>query len=1078
MEEFIQMPSWIIDKSCIEYSPNIYEFLKTYDITDIEKIDLNYIRDYYRRDREKGINLIDELALRGFTFKSNIKSGLLPTEITCDEEAYIFVKNNGTSFKNISFKRLGIANFLERFNVADDYFFQYIRLCDFMHLNRNILPITLKSEFMNNGFLVVDDLKFISGNLETKNDVRINMVYSEPGFILFRDFCKSKGLIYMSELERFDFENLSYIKGFGRVKINKIIDKYNEYKKSKKKFSQDDSKDQSINRLDEFYSKLPLRTFEDAIKIDNVFSENGFNKFREYCMENNLTIMGQLEYFPFEELININGFGGSKVSKIEKRYAEYKEGSSGTNSALWVPLIVDEYYKEQKIESIKALDIDEGIIEFLKEQGISNIDGIKDIDIPKIPVGKKKLDRFKENIRLLEIPPQDLLRRVLDEIKEDPCFEIYRYRSAGKLTLQEIGEKKNLTRERIRQLEKKIKAYLEGYFLMFGDYIINSSQNRSLIDNDLLSELYDEEMIYIKYALKNECSKRIVYLEEIDKFLVDKDVEAVKETLDTIVDELPEMFNYYDSIVDMDELLGRYDLEFLDFEDLKEYALNRGYKNVNNYMWKGIVSLRRMYSFIIKEYFKEGIRLSDDESIERIRKIVSEKFGIADLSENNRAIQGAIGDENVLCDRGTYIHPDFIDVPDDLLEKIKAYIDENLKDTMVIGDIFYVFESELLEGSNITNKYFLHGVLRYYYNDEYLFSRDNLSRISGEVLSTHMLLEKLLREKGEPMSKDEIKTYYPGWTDVMFNNAVKLNKNIINWDNNYFIHVGLLNITNDDIEKLKSTIEKFLDEGNGYTNSNIIFKKIRLSMNDFFKRNHIKNHFNLFSLMEKLFGDKYYFRRPHILRSKTEKQFTSIDIFYDLIHERQRITYEEFRDYFNKFKFTESTIYDAFRRVSDDLMQISKTEYILKENFNIDDEKIKRIEECIYSELNDNEYIPMLSVMDFSNYPDVGYEWNPYLLEGIIKRYIKDLRLIEKDFKDRRYRCSTIVRKDSSIKNMTDLIIYVIQNEYMDKENMTLYRIQDFLITKYIILKTIPVEVWECERISIDEYNRIEIKGE
>lgn len=1078
MEEFIQMPSWIIDKSCIEYSPNIYEFLKTYDITDIEKIDLNYIRDYYRSDREKGINLIDELALRGFAFKSNIKSGLLPTEITCDEEAYIFVKNNGTSFKNISFKRLGIANLLERFNVTDDYFFQYIRLCDFMHLNRNILPITLKSEFMNNGFLVVDDLKFISCNLETKNDIRINIAYSEPGFILFRDFCESKGLIYMSELERFDFENLSYIKGFGRVKINKIMDRYKEYKKSKKKFSQDDGTDQSIDRLGEFYAKLPLRTFEDNIKIDNVFSENGFNKFREYCMENNLTIMGQLEDFPFEELINIKGFGGSKVSKIEKRYAEYKEESSGTNSALWVPLIVDEYYKEQKIESIKALDIDEGIIEFLKEQGVNNIDGIKDIDIPKIPVGKKKLDRFKENIRLLEIPPQDLLRRVLDEIKEDPCFEIYRYRSAGKLTLQEIGEKKNLTRERIRQLEKKIKAYLEGYFLMFGDYIINSSQNKSLIDNDFLSELYDEEMIYIKYALKNECSKRIVYLEEIDKFLVDKDVEAVKETLDTIVDELPEMFNYYDSIVDMDELLGRYDLEFLDFEDLKEYALKRGYKSVNKYMIKGIVSLRRMYSFIIKEYFKEGIRLSDDESIERVRNIVFEKFGIEDLSENNRAIQGAIGDENVLCDRGTYIHPDFVDIPDDLLEKIKAYIDENLKDTMVIGDIFCVFESELLERSNITNKYFLHGVLRYYYNDEYLFSRDNLSKISGEVLSTHMLLEKLLREKGEPMSKDEIKTYYPGWTDIMFNNAVRLNKNIIYWDNNCFLDAKLLEITEDDINRIQTVIEKYLDEGEGYTNANTIFKRIRLSMNDFFKRNYIKNYFNLFSLMEKLFGEKYYFRRPHILRNKTEKQFTSIDVFYKLIHERQRITYEEFRDYFNKFKFNESTIYDAFKRVSDDLMQISKTEYILKENFDIDDEKIKRIEECIYSKLNDNEYIPMLSIMDFSGYPDVGYEWNPYLLEGIIKRYIKDLRLIEKDFKDRRYRCSTVVRKDSSIKNMTDLIIYVIQNEYMDKENMTLYRIQDFLITKYIILKTIPVEVWECERISIDEYNRIEIKGE
>ena len=192
-----------------------------------------------------------------------------------------------------------------------------------------------------------------------------------------------------------------------------------------------------------------------------------------------------------------------------------------------------------------------------------------------------------------------------------------------------------------------------------------------------------------------------------------------------------------------------------------------------------------------------------------------------------------------------------------------------------------------------------------------------------------------------------------------------------------------------------------------------------------------------------------------------------------MLFQKIKISYDEFYSYFKNLEFTERTIYNAFHKVSKDLIEINDNNYVLKKDFNIDEESIKRIKQNIKNVMRDIEYLPLRGIENFDSYPAIGYGWNSYLLEAIVKEYIPDYRIIEKYFKDRRYKCSILVKNNSSIKNISDLIVYIIKNEYDDV--MTITRIQEYLQEKNIILKVLPKEVWDSEVIWVDSNGKLKI---
>ena len=811
----------------------------------------------------------------------------------------------------------------------------------------------------------------------------------------------------------------------------------------------------------------------------NIFSNNSFKLFKDYCKKNNLEYDYDLKDFNFKSLNKEKGFGPRKIEIINMVWEEYKNSLKGKNPLenKDYAIHVHEDYRDMNIDTLKALFVDERIINHFKDNNMSTVGDLRYLNLDNINsipnIGKSKALKFNYYISLLKYPKEELITKVFHIIKEDENYNIYKLRAVKGITLQSIADKNNISRERVRQLEEKIQKKFKGYFKMFFPYMMKKFNKEKIFDYRDIRKIgrTKEETLILKYALINKASENTRYFEEVDKFVINEDVKYIKESLNSIAKEIGDIFNYYDEIYNVEALLREYNLSFLEYEDFINYLYKKGYKSHNSYVWKGSMKLSKCYGVIVKEYFKDGIKLSDKSNIEKVKNIFKDKFGRDDFCDNARAIAARIESENVLCNRGTYISPDYIKIPKDLLIKIKDYIANSKEETILISDLFYKFNKELNSRSNIDNRYFLHGVLKYYYGDEFIFTKDNVGRNKESIISSHKIFEKFLKDEGRAVSKKYIKKIYPGWTDSMFNNAVALNKNIIYWDNGYFINSSILDISKEDTNKLKDILEEEFEENNGYTNANVIYFKALEKMSNFVKENNIKNSFNIYSVLEYILGDEYYFRRPHILKKEPEKQFTTMDLFYGLFRNKKVISYKEFYEYFTKLKFTERTIYNAFHRVCEELIEIDDDKYILKENLKL---KYKdEIKIALNKLINKKKYYPLKTLNNYEFLPNIGFSWNYHLLSSIIENYIEDFTIVEKEVKDRRYRCAVLVRNNGEFVSIKDLIIYILKNEY--KGTMHINNIQDYLREEKVILKGIPKDVFQYEGFVVEEDGSVTI---
>ncbi|SFB22939.1 sigma factor-like helix-turn-helix DNA-binding protein [Clostridium frigidicarnis] len=813
--------------------------------------------------------------------------------------------------------------------------------------------------------------------------------------------------------------------------------------------------------------------------ISNIFYENSFKLFKEFCKDNGFEYDYQLKKFDFNLLKEEKGFGPLKINTIIERWNEYTNRKKKINkeSIFNEEVNIHEDYTNMNINKLKGLFVEQRIIEYFIENKIDTIGEITPValkNISTIPnVGKSKVLKFESNLKLLQYPKEELSIKLLAIIKKDENYKIYKMRAVKDITLQSIADENGISRERVRQLENRVQKKFNGYFSLFFNYMKEIIGKNKIFDYRHIKRFIKnkEDALVLRYALINGACDMVQYFQEINKFIIDERTKDIKIKLALIEEEVGEIFNYYDSLYVVEQMLKDYELGFLDYEDFITYLYSRGYKSHNDYLWKGSMKLSKCYGVIVKEYFKDGIKLSDEKNIERVTAIFKRKFGREDFCDNIRAISARIESENVLCDRGTYISPEYIRIPKWLLKEIKNYILDSKEDTLLISDIFYVFEDKLRKSGNVTNRYFLHGVLKYYYKEEFVFTKDSISKGEHDIISSHKIFEKFLEEKKRPVSKKEIRKIYPGWTESMFNNAVALNKNIIYWDNGYFINSDILKIDYKDKDKLEELLIESFRENNNYTNANVFYDKCTSDFPEFIEKNSIKNSFNIYSILEYIFGDKYYFRRPHILLDEQKNQFTTLDLFYELFNKQQVISYEEFSQHFIKLKFTERTIYNAFHRVLDELIELDDDRYMQKKNFNLSKDILGKIKKGLDLMMDDRGYYPLKTVQDFTFLPDVKFKWNQYLLSSIVENYIQEYKIIEKNIKDRRYKCSILVPNDGKFNSIKDIILYILKNEYSGK--MNILDIQEYLRDRGVILKGIPKEVFKCTDFIVNDDGQV-----
>ena len=534
MESIIK-PEWLKSYEYLKYSYNINKFIKLYDIKNIDNIDLNILRDYYKKDKEGCLELIDELVLRGFKFNVKKETPLLPNINIDKDDSIIFITEDKKLYRNINFSRLDISNFINRFKVDNDYFFNYIKIDYFLYLNRNLSISIIKEEL--------------------------------------------------------DKSKINYRTSFNSIsENNKVI---SEVKR----------------------------------KIEDIFFENTYNLFVSHCKEKNINFINELNNFDFNTLYKVNGLGDGKIRKIISRYNEVT-GSNIDKESINKDLDVNEKnikvhddFKNSNVNSLLCLGVAQGIIDSLNnELGIDKLGQLEDLSLSKLKnikgIGKTKLGDFIKTILLLGENSENLYLKILNKIKNDKNFDIYALRCKNKLTLEDIGTIKGCTRERIRQIEKKIMSNFISYFDLFYEYFLGTFSSNKCINNDEILDLFSEydDLLYIRYAMKNEAFKDYVYVEYVNKFVRVQYKEILNVTLESLKDNISEVFKIEEEIENINDILINNNVDFIEEDEVVNFLTKySGYKKLNDYLWKGKDTIGKICTFVIKEHFQNGIKIYSEE---------------------------------------------------------------------------------------------------------------------------------------------------------------------------------------------------------------------------------------------------------------------------------------------------------------------------------------------------------------------------------------------------------------------------------------------------------------------------------
>lgn len=823
------------------------------------------------------------------------------------------------------------------------------------------------------------------------------------------------------------------------------------------------------------------KDFHDTLLIANLFEDNVFRLFLKYCDENNLRTIADMKNFNFDKLDGIKGFGIGKKEKLIKRYNEIitLELSCEDNEKLITIKEINNLNKKECniLECYRSLDIsilecfdkiNKNLINQLQSIGLKTVEELN-CSMDKIGdlvpgLGTAKIKYINLALEKLELEPNLLLEILIKNIKANNDYDILVKRAVENNTLQEIGEEYGVTRERIRQKEKKIILSLSNILDIFikikEDKHPKISSCKELLELECIG---DEDIICLDYVLRNTNMQSVEYYEELDKFLINGSLEKLKEEIKVIISKLPDIININEELreyFDINEILKYSKLNYL-----VDIILSSGYSQVNNYLFKGSASKTKIYNFIVKEFFKDGITFSNEDDILKFQNILKEKFSIKENSERN--IKAKIESYCILYDRGSYIHPDFVEIDEELLYYIKEYIDNSSQETLYVNQIFIEFEKELAK-NGISNRYYLHGVLKYYFRGDYKFTKDTISR--GKIIhDRNYIFNKYIKDKGQVVTKEELEENLKGWTPIMIFMALEECKYVLKWENGGFIHASLIKASLEDIYRIKDELDNLFVENKDSITDGEAFEVLNPKFNEFLKENSIDTKFKLFSVLEYILDKEYYFRRPYILRDKPKEAVSATYLMKKLFDKKNVLTMDELKQFCINLKINDTTRMAAINRLLKDMIEIEKDTFVLKETFDIEEEDIKIIKEMLLAELDKNEYLALKGIEDYSRFPNINLKWNQYLMKDICKNYIPEVKELKRQFFDKRYQAPVIVKEESNMDELLDLIIDILNTKFGNAETIEIKDLEKYLKENNIIYDGIPFEFYNCEEIKIND---------
>ncbi len=154
------------------------------------------------------------------------------------------------------------------------------------------------------------------------------------------------------------------------------------------------------------------------------------------------------------------------------------------------------------------------------------------------------------------------------------------------------------------------------------------------------------------------------------------------------------------------------------------------------------------------------------------------------------------------------------------------------------------------------------------------------------------------------------------------------------------------------------------------------------------------NEQGLYFLAACYYGRKYFFKEPYVSATKRIK-LTGDDLIIEFVYSKEIISFDEINKFCQRIHINGI---DSRKWLLDitapDYVEVDSNRIVSKSKFQLSEETIESITRGLKSEIGEKKEIRVDEYFSFWNLPQLDYEWNKYLLVGIVRSYLSKTFLI------------------------------------------------------------------------------------
>ena len=349
-------------------------------------------------------------------------------------------------------------------------------------------------------------------------------------------------------------------------------------------------------------------------------------------------------------------------------------------------------------------------------------------------------------------------------------------------------------------------------------------------------------------------------------------------------------------------------------------------------------------------------------------------------------------------------------------DKVKIRLFEYISNSFLQGKkvlyykaIFSDLSDEFVYCFNLTDEIMLREYMKfadsehkYFFFDEYMSEEEHLEINHLQEISDFMLAE------GKPLSYEEIHAGVSHLSMELVYREIQKNDIFIRDAKEHYFHEAIFEVSDEELSRISEIIEDEIQE-KGYAIWSNIYRWIEKSMPIFLENNLYLSSLDVRNALVRLLDRRYNFESSIICEAG--KNLTMSDV-YKLYAEHH-------------LEFTDSDIYDFSKEVDciiyfpalyEKTIRVSRTHFVSKNLVNINVEAVDAAIETYFS----GDYIPLKDIDSYLVFPNEGFEWNEFLLEGFLTSYSKNFLLLNNGF-SLKNAAGAVVRKASSIECFEDV---------------------------------------------------------